>query len=73
VVHAISLPTSDVLVFELAPEGRVMLRPSGTEPKLKVYFDVRETIAADEAVSVARARASARLDALEAAMRARLA
>jgi phosphomannomutase len=72
-VQTITLPKSDVLVFELAPTGRVMVRPSGTEPKLKVYFDVREPIAEGEDIAAARARANVRLDGLVAAMRARLA
>ncbi len=34
-----ALPSSDVLVFELVG-GRVAIRPSGTEPKIKAYLEV---------------------------------
>ncbi len=32
------LPKSDVLSFELSPSDKVIVRPSGTEPKLKAYL-----------------------------------
>jgi phosphomannomutase len=33
-------PPSDVLRFWLEDGSRIMVRPSGTEPKLKIYIDV---------------------------------
>ena len=35
------LPKSDVLLFRLADESKLILRPSGTEPKIKLYCSVR--------------------------------
>ncbi len=51
------LPRSNVLAYELASGGRVVVRPSGTEPKVKFYFDVREEVRGDEAVPTAMERA----------------
>ncbi len=34
-------PASDILRFELHGRARVIIRPSGTEPKLKAYIDTR--------------------------------
>ncbi|GIX42937.1 MAG: hypothetical protein KatS3mg129_2670 [Leptospiraceae bacterium] len=35
------LPPSDVLQYELEPEGLLTIRPSGTEPKVKIYISLR--------------------------------
>lgn len=55
------LPPSDVLVFRLAGGRRVIMRPSGTEPKLKSYYEVRAVVAAGEPMAAARARGLAEL------------
>ncbi len=55
----LTLPKSDVLTFELASGSRIIARPSGTEPKAKFYFDVREPIAEGEPLAAASARAEA--------------
>lgn len=68
----IDLPASDVLAFDLADGSRVLVRPSGTEPKVKVYYEVREPVAADEPVAAAAARAEARIAALRADLAPRL-
>lgn len=35
-----ALPDAKVVQFYLAPEGRITVRPSGTEPKIKVYVSL---------------------------------
>lgn len=67
-----ALPPSNVLVLELAPNLRICLRPSGTEPKLKMYFDVIEPLASGEDLNTARARLQAPLPALATALVAQL-
>ena len=60
----VDFPRSNVLLYELEGGSRVLLRPSGTEPKIKYYFEVVEPVAEGEPYADAEARARARLDGL---------
>ncbi len=66
------LPPSDVLIYRLAAGRRVIMRPSGTEPKLKSYYEVRVVVGDGEELAAARARGLAELAALRDAHQARL-
>ena len=47
--YPLTLPKSNVLRFSLKGGGFVMVRPSGTEPKIKFYFSVKaETLSGAE-------------------------
>lgn len=56
------LPPTDGLRYRLAGDARVVIRPSGTEPKLKCYMEVVVPVAGS--VADARARADRALDAI---------
>ena len=60
----LTLPKSNVLTFDLVGGSRIIARPSGTEPKVKFYFDVREPIAENEALAAAETRAVGMMKAL---------
>ena len=59
-VSALTLPRSNVVEFRLGDAGRVIVRPSGTEPKVKFYLT---------GVAASADAAQALLDALEADMK----
>jgi phosphomannomutase len=65
------LPAADVLIFRL-PGGRVVLRPSGTEPKIKCYIEIVEPLAG-RSLPAARGSAAERLAPLRHALEAVLA
>jgi phosphomannomutase len=58
------LPPANVIAYELEGGSRVTLRPSGTEPKIKYYFDLKEPVLGAESAAAARARANEKLERL---------
>ncbi|GLI30844.1 MULTISPECIES: phospho-sugar mutase [Brachybacterium] len=69
------LPATDGVLLVTADDARVIVRPSGTEPKLKCYIEVREKVAAaaDEAgLGAVRRAAAERLERITEDMRTAL-
>ena len=62
--------STDVLIFLTAEDDRVIVRPSGTEPKVKCYLEAaaKPASAASSDVTAARQRAAVRLAELRTAM-----
>jgi phosphomannomutase len=58
------LPPTDGLRYTLSAGARVVVRPSGTEPKLKCYLEVVIPVEGDD-VAAARTQAAAELDAIK--------
>jgi phosphomannomutase len=66
------LPPTDGVVLVAGDGTRVIVRPSGTEPKIKCYLEVIERVAPDAsslAVGKARIAAHAKLEKVKAEMR----
>jgi phosphomannomutase len=68
----LGLPRTNLVLLELEGGHRAMLRPSGTEPKLKYYVDVRVDVDDVEAIGDARQRGSELIDRIAADLRAQL-
>ncbi|MET8861428.1 phospho-sugar mutase [Nonomuraea sp. NPDC004580] len=64
------LPPTDGLRYRLADDARVVVRPSGTEPKLKCYLEV--VVPVTTTPGEARADAARRLEAVKSDLAARL-
>ncbi|MBS6163363.1 MAG: phospho-sugar mutase, partial [Clostridiales bacterium] len=52
----LSLPRSNVLEYRLENGGKVIVRPSGTEPKIKIYLSARADSRAESDALIARLR-----------------
>lgn len=62
--EALGLPRADVVAWHCDDGTRVVVRPSGTEPKLKVYLQVVVPVDEREALGSLRAEAAQRLEEL---------
>jgi phosphomannomutase len=60
------LPSADMLAYQL-PGARVLIRPSGTEPKIKVYLEVIELVTG-RTLGSARSAAAGRMAGLRASV-----
>ncbi|MEI0517191.1 phospho-sugar mutase [Brachyspira murdochii] len=53
-IKDITLPKSNVLQYILADKTKITIRPSGTEPKIKFYFEVCVKESKDKRLNIAR-------------------
>lgn len=58
------LPPTNGLLFNLAGNSRVIIRPSGTEPKVKAYLQCVQPVVDEAALPNARTSAAAELEAM---------
>lgn len=61
----IDLPKSNVLQFFLEDGTKISIRPSGTEPKIKFYFGVKEGVKGPEALAAAEKAALEKIEAVK--------
>ncbi len=62
---SIDLPKSNVLQFFLEDGTKISIRPSGTEPKIKFYFGVKEGFRGAEALPAAQKAALDKIEAIK--------
>lgn len=70
--ESIDLPASDVLIFKLEGGVRAIVRPSGTEPKIKCYYEVVTIMSDQDTLESVQARAQVEMDAFIVAHQASL-
>ncbi len=58
-------PKSNILQFKAEDGSSITVRPSGTEPKIKFYFGVKDELASLEGYEQTKAKLEAKLDSIE--------
>ncbi|MGI9526634.1 MAG: phospho-sugar mutase [Weeksellaceae bacterium] len=61
----IDLPKSNVLIFYTEDGSKIAARPSGTEPKIKFYFSVKDNLAKIEDYPEVKTKLLAKIEALK--------
>ena len=56
------IPRADVLIWHAGSDARVMIRPSGTEPELKIYAEAVCPVATRAGLPTARTTAAQRVE-----------
>ncbi len=67
-ISKIDLPESNVLQFITSDNSIISIRPSGTEPKIKFYFGVREELCCKEKYEATLQLAKAKIDSIKKSM-----
>ena len=67
-VTKIDLPSSNVLQFFTADGNKVTVRPSGTEPKIKFYFGVKDVLSKKEYFDQTNAALDAKIEDIKKSM-----
>jgi phosphomannomutase len=66
------IPQADVIIWHAGEDARVMIRPSGTEPELKIYAEVVWPVRSPGGLAAARASAAGHVERMLAAAAAAL-
>lgn len=65
--ESLDIPSADVVVYYLADSSRIIVRPSGTEPKTKCYYEVIGRVGEDADFNAVQRQAQQQLDRVVAA------
>lgn len=67
-IESISIPKSNVLIYYLEDGSKICARPSGTEPKIKFYFSVNDSVERIEDIEIVEQQLDKKIKNIIAAM-----